>query len=131
MDEDQGGSGVTLIVREFVALGLFAFLSSAFAHDPEGKHSEWMGKQHNRANGLCCSGEDAKYLDEEEWGMRGDHYWVKIEGRIIWLEDWQNLRPDGGANPSGRALVWYAIVPSQTGGTPSIVVRCFTPEYET
>jgi hypothetical protein len=51
-------------------------------------------------------------------------YRVRIRGIWFDVEDSQTLRPDGGSNPTGNAILWYNL--TEFG----FHIRCFTPQYE-
>ena len=99
-------------------------LASAQAHDPAHQYTEWFQKQRNQSGYVCCDGSDAHYLGPDEWTSAKGSYRVRI--RDVWfdIEDSQMLRPDGGPNPTGQAVLWYQ--PVEFG----VSIRCFTPQYE-
>jgi len=109
---------------------LIAFMGSLVVtppsrgHDPSHQYTEWFKKQHNQAGYVCCDGSDAHYLGPDEWTRVKANYRVRIRGVWFDVEDIQTLRPDGGPNPTGQAILWYQ--PAEFG----VVIRCFTPQYE-
>jgi hypothetical protein len=108
----------------FIAAALFLLASGAGAHDPSDHYTEWFQNQHNKVGLRCCSGSDAHYLGPEEWTSANGNYRVGLNGRWFDVEDSRMLRPDGGSNPTGKAILWYDI--NEFG----IIIRCFTPEFE-
>lgn len=107
-----------------VFIGSLVVTSASFGHDPSHRYADWFKKQHNQAGFVCCDGSDAHYLGSDEWTSIRGYYRVRINGVWFDIEDRQMLRPDGGPNPTGQAILWYQ--PVEFG----VSIRCFTPQYE-
>ena len=107
-----------------VCLAALILSPAAHAHDPLHTHTDWFQKQHNNEGYVCCAGSDAHYLTPDEWTSAKGYYRVRING--VWFDvfDNQMLRPDGGPNPTGNAIVWY------DHNEFGFSIRCFTPQYE-
>lgn len=86
---------------------------------------DWKGsplhawfEQLSSGKGLCCSFADGRTVEDPDWGMQGDSYWVRIDGKkIIVPKDALVTEP----NRYGKAVVWPYLV----NGDPA--VRCFLP----
>ena len=107
-----------------VFVGSLVVTSASLGHDPSHQYTDWFKKQHNQAGFVCCDGSDAHYLGSDEWTRSKGNYRVRIRGVWFDIEDRQMLRPDGGPNPTGQAILWYQ--PVEFG----VSIRCFTPQYE-
>jgi hypothetical protein len=105
-------------------LGNLILTSAAGAHDPSHQHTHWFQMQRNQAGYVCCDGSDAHYLGPDEWTRVKGNYRVRIKDIWFDVEDTQILRPDGGPNPTGQAILWYQT--TEFGFS----IRCFTPQYE-
>jgi len=91
--------------------------TSAWGHDPEGMHTDWMAQQRNMRGWACCDGSDAVLLSEWEWGV-AKKYRATHGGQVFDIEDWQLVDSEwGGPNPTKKGVLWL----SQGS------VRCFTP----
>ena len=107
-----------------VFVGSLVVTSASRGHDPSHQYTDWFKKQHNQAGFVCCDGSDAHYLGADEWTRVKGNYRVRIRGVWFDIEDIQTLRPDGGSNPTGQAILWYQL--TEFGYS----IRCFTPQYE-
>ena len=129
---EMSSAGSTLITKgiRYAPAIVIAFVSSliltftARAHDPSHQHTDWFKKQRNQGGYVCCDGSDAHYLGSDEWTRVKGNYRVRIKGIWFDVEDGQMLRPDGGSNPTGNAILWYQV--TEFGFN----IRCFTPQYE-
>jgi hypothetical protein len=65
----------------------------------------------------CCDISDGHRTD---YDIRGDHYWVPIEGKWVEVPP-ESIVYDAG-NPYGQAVVWF--VPQGPG---TVYIRCFVP----
>lgn len=126
----SAGSTLTIKCIGYTSAIVVAFVSSwiltftACAHDPSHQYTDWFKKQRNQGGYVCCDGSDAHYLGSDEWMRVKANYRVRIKGIWFDVEDSQMLRPDGGPNPTGNAIVWYDL--HEFGFN----IRCFTPQYE-
>jgi hypothetical protein len=98
--------------------------TSAHAHDPSHQYTDWFQKQRNQSGYVCCDGSDAHYLGPDDWTSAKGNYRVRIKGMWFDVDDSQMLRPDGGPNPTGKAILWYHL--NEFGFS----IRCFTPQYD-
>jgi hypothetical protein len=129
---EMSSAGSTLITKSigYASAIVIAFVSSlilsftARAHDPSHQYTDWFKKQRNQAGYVCCDDSDAHYLGSDEWTRVKGNYRVRIKGIWFDVEDSQTLRPDGGSNPTGNAILWYNL--TEFGFN----IRCFTPQYE-
>lgn len=91
--------------------------------NPDPALHEWFDRQRSVRGILCCSIADGHILSDEEWRINGAFYEVFIRG------EWHRVLPSqlrdtaGGPNPTGRAIVWYAI-------RDHVVIYCFAPGTE-
>ena len=76
------------------------------------------------AHGPVRDGSDAHYLGPDEWVSATSNYSVQLKGIWFDVEDRQMLRPDGGPNPTGKAIAWYNT--TEFGFN----IRCFIPQFE-
>jgi hypothetical protein len=116
-----------LAIRSAIVIAFVSSLILTFtvrAHDPSHQYTDWFKKQRNQGGYVCCDGSDAHYLGSDEWTRLKGNYRVRIRGIWFDVEDSQMLRPDGGSNPTGNAILWY----NQTEF--GFNIRCFTPQYE-
>lgn len=65
----------------------------------------------------CCDVADGHRTEAE---IRGDAYWVPINGNLVKVQ--QDAVVYNAGNPYGEPVIWYVV---QTNGDPYI--RCFVP----
>jgi len=93
-------------------------IGGARAHDRNHPElNDWF-KSLQSGEGLCCSGSEAKRLDDADWESKDGHYRVRIDGE--WVDVPQDAVVDG-PNRAGRTMVW----PHYIDGHPK--ARCFMP----
>ena len=98
----------------------------AFAEPPPGTNldsplHQWFEHQYSIRGAWCCSLADGHFLDDQEWRVVGGTFEVWIADQW-WPVEADKLRdPNGGQNPTGKAIVWYVI------GEVGVVVYCFAP----
>jgi hypothetical protein len=99
--------------------------SSAMARDPTGKYANsplasWFEAIHNKMGAYCCKNADGIPVEDSDWDVKKDHYWVRLN------LGWQMV-PDGALvtepNKFGRAVVWLYDDLNNT----SMQIRCFMP----
>jgi hypothetical protein len=114
----------------------FGFSKVANAHFPE--HAEWndvINKSRNQSNDPCCGLSDAHLVEFDEWRRRNDGvYEVHLHGQWYSVEDWKVTT--NTANPTGKAIVWYAgqqqwerdtADPWEDPANHIITIYCFKP----
>jgi hypothetical protein len=52
--------------------------------------ASWFGAIHNKMGAYCCSNADGKPVEDGDWDIKKDHYWVRLN------LGWQMV-PDGAA----------------------------------
>jgi hypothetical protein len=72
--------------------------------------------------GLCCSFADGRTVATDDWGIKGAHYWVIVDGQKIVVPDDALI---SASNRLGQAIVW----PYEYEG--QLAIRCFIPGAET
>jgi hypothetical protein len=78
-------------------------IGGARAHDRNHPElNDWF-KSLQSGEGLCCSGSEAKRLDDADWESKDGHYRVRIDGE--WVDVPQDAVVDG-PNRAGRTMVW-------------------------
>lgn len=102
-----------MVVGLIIGVVVCLMATPAPAHDSARPDlDKWFASLRNKNKYLCCDKQEAK---ETEYDMRGNHYWVPVNG--VWMEV-----PDDavvkGPNRDGAALLWL-------DGLDHI--RCFMP----
>jgi hypothetical protein len=73
--------------------------------------------------GLCCSFADGRTVEDPDWGMEGNSFWVIVDGQKI------TVPPEAlvaEPNKYGRAVVW-----PYKDSEDSTIIRCFMPGVQT
>jgi hypothetical protein len=95
-----------VVLAVAVALYALAGLSrQVLAHDSS--HPEWnswLMSQQNQNNAICCDGNDAFTLGDNEWRTNNDHYEVFHDGAWQAVPEWALTK--GNENITGSALLW-------------------------
>jgi hypothetical protein len=112
-----------------VLLLWFGLTKLADAHIPG--HEEWnavLSASRNQYNGECCGLGDAHLMEFDDWRQtRGGDYEVYVLGQWRRIESWKITSNE--VNPTGKAIVWYAVQPRWEGDTDSaqVAIYCFKP----
>ena len=93
----------------------------ADAEDDQGRLHHWFEAQRNTVGVSCCGEADGYVLADADWRAIGRRYEVRIHGEWIAVPYWSARDPRGGANPTGKAVVWI------TQGEDWVQVVCFAP----
>lgn len=110
-------------MRVLFAFVLLCLTSNALARD-DGRYAQshlkqWFNGLKNKSGAGCCDLSDGKRLNDVDWGMENNRYWVMIEGDRHDVSDDALLTQP---NRAGVAIVWPMV--DQHGKTQ---VRCFIP----
>lgn len=111
----SNGKGPLLIGIAVVVVVLLGLWWTAVAHGHDSARPEldkWFASLRNKNKYLCCDQREAK---ETEYDMRGNHYWVPVNGTWTEVPDAAVLKEP---NKFGRPLLWL---------TAHGVIRCFMP----
>ena len=138
--KSYAGIIATIAVAFFV---MWLMLLAADAHDPTGywareiaagraPNAEWWGGLRNKTGGQCCSDADGLSIQDVDWDMRKEQYWVhfhdlKIADTEI-PDGWEPVPDDAvviDPNKYGGAVVWPYI--RITNGVTHAGIRCFMP----
>lgn len=99
------------------ALVTLAFSHPVHGHD-HGQDDQWFQSLTNQMGGSCCDGSDFVRVEDPDWGIDGNDYWVKIDGeKHIVPKERLVIVP----NKVGYAVVW----PYHMDGKR--IPRCFMP----
>lgn len=90
----------------------------AHAHDPNTHLANEFSKAKNKANGLCCDGDDYTYVSPYSWERTDKGFRVYVHKR--WLDVPASAEVGNMRNPDGEAKVWLYI---GDDGVPQ--ARCF------
>jgi hypothetical protein len=115
-----------------VFLFYLTFFTSSYARNPDGSYSvnpqlhAWFEGLTNRKKNPCCSMADGQSIATDDWGMEGDHYWVRLNGKKIIVPDEALVTEP---NKFGPAVVWPYFGTNYDGSNnrDDIRVRCFLP----
>lgn len=97
-----------------------AAIALLIAPTHDGHNDEWLKALKNQNGHPCCDGSDAFRINDPDWKMENNKYYVKLRPGGQWLavpEDRIVKQP----NQVGYALVWPITVDGED------VVRCFLP----
>ncbi len=112
------------IMRRAAVIGLLA--APALADPAPGTNldapmHQWFERQYSLRGAWCCNLSDGHLLDDTEWRSTAGNFEVLISGHW-WPVEADKLRdPNGGPNPTGKAIVWY------TTGESGLNIYCFAP----
>jgi hypothetical protein len=114
-------------MSRIIVLGAFLCLatSSVMARDPTGKYANsplasWFEAIHNQIGAYCCKNADGAPVEDGDWDIKKDHYWVRLN------LGWQMVPDDAlvtESNRFGKAVVWLYDDLNST----STQIRCFMP----
>jgi hypothetical protein len=92
-------------------------LDGTYANQDPALHA-WFDKL-SSGKGLCCSFADGVKVDDPDVDMRDNHYFVRIEGAWIKVDDSALILEP---NQARHAIVW----PYKNAGGETLI-RCFIP----
>lgn len=104
------------MLRTLIAVYVLALVVASHAHD--GHNDDWFRSLKNGMGGSCCDGSDYQRVEDPDWKMEDNAYWVR-------LGEWQKVPDDrivSTKNIIGPAIVWPYI---DMAGKER--VRCFLP----
>jgi len=81
----------------------------------------WIAVQHSITGAWCCNISDGYLLEDEEWRANGSVYQVMIDGKWMDIPADALRDPNGGPNPTGKAIVWYVKM------NHAVHIFCFAP----
>ena len=119
-----------IFIASFIVF-IILMIAIAQARDPDGhyaqsQYNQWFNSLYSRGGGNCCSTSDGMRLDDPDWGIDGEGYWVTLNNEKIRVtDDFLVTVP----NKVGVAIVWPYMNPD---GTLMLTdgkakVRCFMP----
>src|ERR1044072_4021375 len=106
----------------------FGSTKLAEAHIPG--HEEWndvLSASKNQYNGQCCGLGDSHLVEFDDWKRRIDaNYAVYLLGQWRRIEPWKITITQ--VNPTGKAIVWYAVDPVKgQDEAVRVIIYCFKP----
>jgi hypothetical protein len=120
------------LMRLLLVLGLLSAPTQAApppGTDLDSPTHKWFHDQYSVKGVWCCDVSDGHLLDDEDWRPSGHSdekqsgYEVRISGRWLPIPSEAMRDPQGGPNPTHKAVVWYTI--SEVG----VLIYCFAPGY--
>lgn len=101
---------------------IFTGGTKAWAHDPLTHQANGYSAAKNKANGLCCDGDDYTYINPYAWERTATGFRVRVNGQ--WVDVPADAEVGNMKNPDGEAKVWLYY--DNTGPK----VRCLMPGIE-
>lgn len=115
---------LSLIIIITAIILFLGFYNPAHGRDADGRYAQsplkqWFNSLKNKNGVGCCDTSDGKRVEDADWGIENDSYWVMVDGQKLVVPPEALLTQK---NRAGVAIVWP--MSDQDGKT---IVRCFIP----
>lgn len=127
------------VILSLIGINIAMAIMCAYGAPPPGAQIDpalhaWFERQYSRDGSWCCNVSDGHILDESDWRISDaflfgmvPYYEVQIGGKWYPIDEKKiHVNAENDPNPTGHAIVWYAISddPFMTG---QVIIFCFAP----